>query len=76
MLSLRSYTIRIHAPIHHRNQIEALLFSSTATAATAKKETAAIAIITGIFWGAAAKATFAPRAALFVVLRRSIEQIS
>jgi len=56
--------------------MEALRFSSIATAATAKKETAAIAIIMGIFLGAAAKATFAPRAALFVVLRRSIEQIS
>ncbi len=64
------------APIQHKNQIEALEFSSTATAATSKKETVAIAIITGIFWGAVAKATFAPRAALFVVLRRSIEQVS
>ena len=46
------------------------------TAATAKKNTAAIIIITGMFWGAAAKATWAPRAAPSVVLHRSVEQIS
>ena len=46
------------------------------TAATTKK-TAAIVIITGIFWVFATKATWAPRAiAPFVVLRRSLEQIS
>ena len=42
--------------------------------ATAKMGTTATAKITGILWGAAAKATGTPEAALFGVCSRSIEQ--
>ena len=50
--------------------------ATTATPATAKEYSAAIAKIKRIIWGAAAKATPSPTAALFVVLRRSVEQVS
>ena len=40
------------------------------------KYTAATAKTTWILWSDAVKVTWAPRAALFVVLRRSIEQVS
>ena len=39
-------------------------------------EFVAIATIEGIMWGGVAKATRAPRAAPFVVLRRSIDHVS
>ena len=42
----------------------------------ALKYTAATAKAAWIFWSAAVKATWAPRAALIVVLRRSVEQVS
>ena len=47
--------------------------ASTATAATAKEYSAASYKIKRIIWGAALKATLSPKAAMFVVLRRSIE---
>ncbi len=46
------------------------------TAATAKTKTAAAAKIKMILWGAVAKATQSPTAALFFALRRPIEQVS
>jgi hypothetical protein len=46
------------------------------TVATAKQKTVATAKIKGILWGAVAKATQSPAAALFFVLRRPIEQVS
>ena len=49
--------------------------ASNATAATAKEYAAATAKIKRIIWGVDVKATMFPTAALFVVLRRSIEQV-
>ena len=50
--------------------------ASTTTAATAKEYSAANAKLKRIIWRAAVKATLSPTAALFVVLLRSIEQVS
>jgi len=50
--------------------------ASTATVATAKDYFAATYTIKRTIWGAALKATMSPKAALFVVLRRSIKPVS
>jgi len=50
--------------------------ASTATAATSKEYFAATYKIKQTIWGDAFKATLSRKAALFVVLRRSIEQVS
>ena len=50
--------------------------ASIVTVATAKEYFAATAKIKRIIWGVVVKTTLSPTAALFVVLRRSIEQVS
>ena len=65
-------TVVLYTTIH----IATRQIASTATPATAKEYSAAIARIKLIIWGAAFKATPSPTAALFVVLRRSVEQVS
>ena len=62
-------TVVLYTTIH----IAYRQIASTATAATAKEYSAASYKIKRIIWGAALKAMLSPKAALFVVLRRSIE---
>ena len=50
--------------------------ASVATAATAKEYSAATAKIKRITWGTVVKAMLSPTAVVFVVLHRSIEQVS
>ena len=68
-MSVSSHKIQIHT---YFLRIASRQTATTATAATAKKYTAATAKIKRILWGAAYKATLSSTAALFVVLRRSI----